>query len=86
MENLKQGGVDFILIETQITLKEIHSAFEAAKRLQIPVALTVCINDKLQLLSSESLEDTVSFLKNIIHYLSVQIVSVQLLKQGRSEN
>ena len=59
MENLKQGGVDFILIETQITLKEIHSAFEAAKRLQIPVALTVCINDKLQLLSSESLEDTV---------------------------
>jgi len=59
VKNLKQGGVDFILIETQITLKEIRTAFEAAKKLQIPAALTVCINDKLQLLGGESLEDTV---------------------------
>ncbi|MBI4973329.1 homocysteine S-methyltransferase family protein [Candidatus Roizmanbacteria bacterium] len=59
MENLKQGNVDFILIETQITLKEIRAAFEASKRLHIPVALTFCINDKLQLLSGESLEDAV---------------------------
>ena len=59
VENLKQGGIDFILIETQITLKEIRAAFEATKKLHIPVALTFCINDKLQLLGGESLEDTV---------------------------
>lgn len=59
MENLRDGGVDFILIETQITLKEIRAAFEAAKKLHIPVALTFCINDKLKLLSNESLEDVV---------------------------
>lgn len=59
VKNLKQGGVDFILIETQITLKEIQAAFEATKKLHIPAALTVCINDKLQLLGGESLEDTV---------------------------
>ena len=57
--NLKQGGVDFILIETQITLREIRAAFEAAKSLRIPAALTFCLNDKLQLLGGESLEDTI---------------------------
>lgn len=59
VENLKQGGVDFILIETQITLKEIRAALEATKKLHIPAALTFCINDKLQLLGGESLEDTI---------------------------
>lgn len=59
VKNLKQGGVDFILIETQITLREIRAAFEATKKLHIPAALTVCINDKLQLLGGESLKDTI---------------------------
>lgn len=63
VENLKQGGVDFILIETQITLKEIRAAFEAAKKLHVPTALTVCINNKLQLLGGELLEDTVKLAK-----------------------
>lgn len=59
VENLKQGGVDFILIETQITLKEIRAAFEATKKLCMPAALTVCIDDQLHLLGGESLEDTI---------------------------
>ncbi|HEX8966196.1 MAG TPA: homocysteine S-methyltransferase family protein, partial [Patescibacteria group bacterium] len=60
IKNLKEGGVDFILIETQITIKEIIAALDAAKKLHIPTAISLCVNNDLQLLSGETLEEIIT--------------------------
>lgn len=57
--DLKDGGVDFILIETMITLRETLAALRAAKDLDLPVAVSFCCNDQLQLLGGESLKEVV---------------------------
>lgn len=55
-QNLKDGGVDFLLIETMITLRETLAAISAAKNIGLPFAVSFCCNDKFQLLSGEGLE------------------------------
>lgn len=57
---LKKGGVDFILIETMITLREIKAALEAARSTGLPVAVSVCCNKDGDLLGGETLQDFVA--------------------------
>lgn len=59
LRDLKEGGVDFILLETMITLRETLSGLQTAKKLQIPVAVSFCVNSNYQLLSGESLKTVV---------------------------
>ncbi len=59
INDLKNGGVDFILIETQITLSEIKAALDAARKLKIPAAVTLCIDENFQLLGGDSLEKVI---------------------------
>lgn len=59
VKNLIDGGVDFILLETMITLRETRAVIKAIKKYKIPWAVSFCINDKNQLLGGESLEDAV---------------------------
>lgn len=58
-QNLKKGGVDFLFLETMISLREINAGLEAAKKVMLPVAVSLCCNDKGELLSGESLEEVV---------------------------
>lgn len=53
---LKEGGVDFLLVETMITIKEAVFALEAAKKVDLPVAISFCCNDKVELLGGEKLK------------------------------
>lgn len=56
---LKAGGVDFILIETMITIRETLAACEAAKSVGLPIAVSFCCNEKAELLGGETLPEAV---------------------------
>lgn len=60
VRDLKEGGVDFILAETMITLRELHYVMEATKKLDMPLAVSFCMNEKLQLLGGEELGKAVA--------------------------
>ena len=57
--NLQDGGVDFILFETMITLRETLSGVRAAERHAMPFAVSFCCNDKFELLSGEPLREVI---------------------------
>lgn len=57
--NLRDGGVDFILLETMITLRETLAALRAAQANDVPVAVSFCCNDKLELLGGEPLSKVI---------------------------
>lgn len=57
--NLKAGGVDFLLLETMITLRETLAAIQAAQQVEMPFAVSFCTNEQGELLGGESLEQVV---------------------------
>ncbi|MBI4080142.1 MAG: homocysteine S-methyltransferase family protein [Candidatus Levybacteria bacterium] len=58
-KDLVDGGVDFILIETMITIRETLAACVAAKKLNIPLAVSFCCTADGKLLGGEDLLDAV---------------------------
>jgi homocysteine S-methyltransferase len=54
--DLKAGGVDFILFETMITLRETLSGIHAAQQHAMPFAVSFCCNERAELLSGEALQ------------------------------
>jgi homocysteine S-methyltransferase len=58
-DDLRRGGVDFILIETMITLRETLAALRAARETGLPVAVSFCCDDRGRLLSGEPLEKVI---------------------------
>jgi homocysteine S-methyltransferase len=56
---LKQGGVDFILLETMITAREALSGVRAAQSNALPFAVSFCCNDRFELLGGDSLQEVV---------------------------
>jgi S-methylmethionine-dependent homocysteine/selenocysteine methylase len=58
-QSLKDGGVDFLLIETMITVRETMAAVQAAKQVHLPFAVSFCTNREGNLLSDETLEEVV---------------------------
>lgn len=58
--NLRDGGVDFTLIETMNTLRETLAALNASEAYQLPSAVTFSCNDKFELLSGEPLSDVIA--------------------------
>lgn len=59
VEQLKAGGVDFVLLETMITTREALSGVKAVQAAGMPFAVSFCCNDRLALLGGEPLEDAV---------------------------
>jgi homocysteine S-methyltransferase len=57
--DLKEGGVDFLLAETMITIRELRYALKAARKLDMPVAVSLYCDEKLQLLGGEKLRDVI---------------------------
>lgn len=58
-QDLKTGGVDFLLLETMITLRETLAAIQAAQQVSLPFAVSFCANAHGQLLGGEPLEQVV---------------------------
>jgi S-methylmethionine-dependent homocysteine/selenocysteine methylase len=59
VEQLVQGGVDFILLETMITARETLSGVRAVHQRGLPWAVSFCCRDARTLLGGESLRDVV---------------------------
>ena len=58
-QDLKAGGVDFLLLETMITLRETMAAIQAARQLAMPFAVSFCTDEYGTLLGGEPLRDVV---------------------------
>lgn len=56
---LRQGGVDFILLETMITARETLAGIRAAQQNGLPFAVSFCCNAALTLLDGEPLSRVV---------------------------
>ncbi len=54
-QSLKEGGVDFLLLETMITLQETLAAIQAAQQLAVPFAVSFCTNAQGNLLDNTPL-------------------------------
>lgn len=81
-KNLQEGGIDFLLIETMITVRETLAAIYAAKKLKIPFAVSFCTNDKDNLLGGESLEEAISTIEKYKPlFIGVNCVSPEIATQ-----
>ena len=58
-QDLKSGGVDFLLLETMITLRETLAAIQAARQLAMPFAVSFCTDELGTLLGGEPLGEVV---------------------------
>jgi homocysteine S-methyltransferase len=58
-QDLKAGGVDFLLLETMITLRETLAAMQAAHAVGLPFAVSFCTNEQGQLLGGDSLSEVI---------------------------
>lgn len=56
---LKEGGVDFLLLETMITARETLSGVRAAHATGMPFAVSFCCNERLALLGDEPLQEVI---------------------------
>ena len=89
ISDLKDGGVDFILFETMITLRETVSGIHAAQRYNVPFAVSFCCNDQSELLSGEALRDVIPQIEPYQPlFISINCISVananKLVKQLRT--
>ena len=87
--DLKNGGVDFILFETMITLRETLSGIHTAQQLTLPFAVSFCCNEQSELLSGEALSDIIPQIERYEPlFISINCVSVanasKLVKQLRT--
>lgn len=77
--NLKKGKVDFVLLETMITKRESITALQAVKFVDMPVAICFCCNDRLELLSGESLEEMVRIAEKFEPlFIGINCISVEV--------
>jgi homocysteine S-methyltransferase len=76
---LKHGKVDFILLETMITSQEALSGISAAKKHDIPFAVSFCCNDQLALLGGEPLHDVVRKVERFAPiFIGVNCISIEI--------
>lgn len=79
-KDLKQGGVDFILAETMISLREIKAVCEASTKIGLPVAVSFCCDQNGNLLSGETLEEAVDLVSKYNPlFLSLNCMSLDVI-------
>lgn len=82
--NLAAGKVDFILIETMITLRETKCALDAARKTGLPFAISFCTNENNKLLGGAALRSAVMLIEEYeplfigVNCLSPKIVDNQI--------
>ena len=89
LSDLKKGGVDFILFETMITLRETLSGIQTAQQLALPFAVSFCCNEQGELLSGEALSGVIPQIERYDPlFISLNCISVvnasKLVKQLRA--
>lgn len=62
-QNLKEGIVDFLIIETMPTIRETEFAVKAAQKVGLPFAVSFCANGRGELLSGEKIGDAIKVLE-----------------------
>lgn len=62
-KDLKEGGADFILLETHITIRETLAAARAARAAGLPWAVCFCCGADGKLLGGETLEDALQAIR-----------------------
>lgn len=76
---LRDGEVDFILIETMITLRETLAAIQAAEKYNLSFGVCFCCNDNLELLSGEPLKKVIQNIeKHNPLFIGVNCVSIPI--------
>ncbi len=81
-KNLKDGGVDFLLGETMISLREIKAICESAKKVGLSFAISFCCDKNGNLLSGEKLEDAVKLVEKYNPlFLSLNCMSLDLISK-----
>ncbi len=76
---LKQGEVDFILLETMITSREALSGVRAAQENDLPFAVSFCCNDKFELLGGEPLQEVMRKIEQFEPiFIGVNCVSIDI--------
>ena len=55
IKNLKTGGVDFILAETMISIKEVMIVLEQTKKLKMPIMVSFALNKDGEIFNSDNL-------------------------------
>ena len=65
IKNLKDGGVDFILAETMISIKEALIVLKQARKLKIPIMVSFALNNKGDILNGDNL---IEALKQVSKY------------------
>lgn len=82
-KSLKDGGVDFLLAETMISLREIKAVCDASKKVGLPIAAGFCCNKDGNLLSGEKLTDAVGLVeKHNPLFLSLNCMSIDLISKA----
>ncbi len=77
--NLRDGGVDFLLLETMITVREMLAAVRAAEKYQLPFAVSFCVDVHGDLLGGETLENAVAAVEPYAPlFLGVNCVSPEI--------
>ncbi|MDE2590598.1 MAG: homocysteine S-methyltransferase family protein, partial [Patescibacteria group bacterium] len=83
IKNLKNGGVDFILLETMITLEEIKAAIETCKELRIPFAVSFCIDKNYKLLGGATLKKALQLVNPYKPlFVGINCISPKIATQG----
>jgi len=76
---LKQGGVDFILLETMITERETLSGIRAIQKSGLPFAVSFCCDSTLALLGGASLREMVRIVEPFQPlFIGVNCVSTEI--------
>lgn len=65
IKNLKQGGVDFILAETMLSIKEALIVLSQAKKLKIPIMVSFALNKNGDILNGDNL---IEGLKQVVKF------------------
>lgn len=60
IKNLKDGGVDFILAETMLSIQEALIVLPQAKKLKIPIMVSFALNKKGDILNGDNLIDALN--------------------------
>ncbi len=76
---LKQGNVDFLLLETMITARETLSGIQAAQQQHLPFAVSFCCDSSLTLLGGEPLADVVRAIEpSEPLFIGINCVSIEI--------
>lgn len=82
-KSLKDGGADFLLAETMISLREIKAVCEASKKVDLPIAVSFCCDKDGNLLSGEKLKVVVKLVEKYKPlFLSLNCMSLKLVSKA----